>query len=255
VRRTYSSSKPILWTVLLVGSLPLHGQNSPTFEVRGNVKFVDQLAEATPVEALTFRIHPLAGGFEIDAQPDSDGKFVLKNVLPGRYSMVFPIGGRLQSFTVAGSESAPEDFDIEANAPGPISIVVSEKVANIVVSASAPSGEKNGVVLLVPADPLLTSPSCYSIKLTGAVTTFPFVPQGRYRVLAFNEKYSATVAGLAPRYPDFLKDEAVFVEATSADSASAAPRYVTDENMEEAIRLAGGPYDPFRAPPANTKPR
>jgi hypothetical protein len=164
--------------------------------------------------------------------------------------MVFPMAGRLQSFTVAGSERNSEDFDIGASVPGPISIVVSEKVGVVVVSASAPSGEKNGVVLLVPADPLLTSrESCFSIKLTGPVTTFPFVPQGRYRVLAFNEKYSATVAGLAPRYPDFLKDEAAFVEATPEASASAAPRYVADENMEEAIRLAGGPYDPFKAAP------
>jgi hypothetical protein len=246
--RSTSLPKALTLLVLLIHFLPIFGQSASTFDVAGVLTFIDQPPEATPVDAVSFRVHPLAGGFDIEAQPNREGAFVLKGVHAGRYSLTFPMPGRLEVFAVAGKESAPEDFELTSRHPRAISIVVSMKSATVAVRVlAAPSGESNVIALLVPADDHLTlRESCYSNQLSGPQTSFPFVPPGKYRVLAFNTKYLQVVAGLAPRFPEFLKNEAVIVEANSAVEVSATPLNVTDKRLEEAIRLAGGPFDPFK---------
>jgi hypothetical protein len=62
------------------GTLPLFAQGQHSFDVAGVLRLTDKPPEATPVNALSFRIHPLAGGFDVPAQPDREGRFVLRNV-------------------------------------------------------------------------------------------------------------------------------------------------------------------------------
>ena len=63
----------------------------PAFDLEGVVELVDRPAAATPVEAVSFSLHPLEAGFDIRAQPDQDGRFVLKRIRPGRYLLTLSL--------------------------------------------------------------------------------------------------------------------------------------------------------------------
>jgi hypothetical protein len=239
----------ILFAILtLMWSLPLTSQSTSSFDVTGVLQLVDKPPDATPVEALSFRIHPLAGGFDIAAHPDKDGRFVLKDVHRGRYSLSFPMPGRLQVLALGQESLAPGNFQLTSQNSAALSIVVSMKSATVIVRVQGLERYlRDAVALLVPAEDHLTlSETCYSLALTAPQAVFQFVPPGKYRVLIINAKYSNDVAAYAPRCPDFLADESVAIEASSSKDASATASYVPDETVADAIRLAGGPYNPFK---------
>src|SRR5260370_40678125 len=102
--------KPLCGILFWFIGLPLIAQGAPTFEVSGFLRLTDKPPEATPVEALSFRIHPLAGGFDVPAQHDRDGRFLLRNGQPGRYSLTVPMLGRLDVFAIGSTALAPDDF-------------------------------------------------------------------------------------------------------------------------------------------------
>ena len=235
--------------VLFIGCLPLAGQTDSVFELQGVVELVDRPPAATPVEAAPFCLHPLGGGFEIWAQPDRDGRFVLNKVRPGRYSLTYPMPGRIQAFAQGPNELAPEGFELSSGSEAPLRLVVSMKSGDVSVKVQAfPSGHSDVVALLAPADTHLTlRESCYYNRLSGPQTTFGYVSPGEYRILVVDAEFQSEVAAFAPRLPEFLKNEASFVEVTGTGETEATANYLERETTKEAIRQACReiPLEPF----------
>ena len=229
--------KKRLALLLLIGAF-LYAQNPETFNIAGTLRLTDRPPEATPVEALSFRIHPLDGGFDVTAQPDSQGRFLLKNVKPGHYELEFPMPGRLEVFAIGQRDLAPGDFALTSDDNEILSIVVSMRSATVKVNVRDPGRIQNdAIALLVPADDRLTlRHSCFSQRLNERETTFQFVPPGKYRVLVFNSKYTSEVAAYAPRFDDFLDRKSVAIEADWKEAVTASPDFVNDEDVESAIR-------------------
>lgn len=224
--------------VLFSGCLPLSGPTGSVFDLQGVVELVDRPPAATPIEAVSFSLHPLEGGFDIWARPDRDGRFTLKNVRPGRYSLTYPMAGRIQTFADGPNELAPEGFELSGGSAGPLRLVVSQKSADVSVTVRViPSGHSDVRALLAPADNHLTlRESCTSNRIIGTLTTFRFVPPGKYRIFVIDAELVSQVAAYAPRFPDFLKNEATFLEASGTGQTEATATYLEGEAVKEAIR-------------------
>jgi len=237
--------RTLLSALFLAGTIPLiaHGQHA--FDLAGVLQLVDAPPEATPVEALSFRIHPLAGGFEVQADPDAQGRFVLRNVKPGRYSLTFPMPGRLVGFSVGSKELSPTGFELGASYPGALSIVVSMKYTSVKVKVlGLEEGRNNATALLVPADDRLTlRESCFSNRLTSSDTIFRFMALGKYRVLILDSKYLQDVSAFAPRDPEFLGRYSAAVDASSGSDVTVTASYIEDGVIEAAIRATGESSD------------
>jgi hypothetical protein len=220
---------------------PASAQTGSSFNLRGTIELVDLPPQATPIEAMLVSFHPLAPGYEIQAQPDRDGKFLLKNVKPEHYSLMLPFPGSIRSFTSGSKELAPDGFELSSSDRGPLRIVVSLKTSTLAVDARGlPVASGILVVLLVPADPYLTLRlSCTYNRLTGSQTTFRFVPLGKYRVFLADEKFQSDIAAYAPRFPDFLKNYSTPVEVSEEGEAKATATYVDGETITQAVRNAG----------------
>ncbi len=218
-------------SVLLIGCSMMIGQTDSVFDILGVLKLVDRQPAATPVEAPIFHVHPLAGGLDIEAHPDRDGRFTLNRVQPGRYSLTFPMPGRIQSFTNRARALAPDGFELTSDAAGPIVLVISMKSADVSVKVQAfPTGHSDVVALLAPADPYLTlRGSCYLNWLSGPQTTFTYVPPGKYRIFILDAQFQQDVAAYAPRFPDFLKNDATSVDVPDHGRTEAAATYLTGE--------------------------
>ena len=248
--------KILCTAVLFIVCLPLGGQTGSVFDLQGVVKLVDRPPAATPVEAVSFSLHPLASGFDIRAQPDREGRFILKKVRPGRYSLTYPMPGRIQTFADGPNELAPEGFELSAGSAGPLRLVVSLKSADVSVRVGGiSSGNSDVSVLLAPADTHLTlRESCYSTRLSGLRTAFHFVPQGKYRIFVIDAEFESRVAAYAPRFPDFLKNEATSLEVAGSGQTEATATYLHGETVKSAIREAcprilqmwrGAPLEPL----------
>jgi len=120
----------------------LSGQTHSTFDLGGRLELADRPSEATPVEAMLVTLHPLEPSYDIQAQPDRDGRFVLKNVRPGRYSLTLPFPGRIRTFANGSKELAPDGFDLSSSDSGPLRIVVSLKTSVLSVKTRGLSNEK-----------------------------------------------------------------------------------------------------------------
>jgi hypothetical protein len=234
------SNQNSLLATLLIGCLSLNGQTDSVFDLQGILKLVDRSPAATPVEALVFRLHPLAGGLDIEARPDRDGRFALSKVRPGRYSLTFPMPGRIQTFAIGPKELAPEDFELNSGSAQALLLVVSMKSGDVAVKVRAfPSGHSDVVALLAPVDTHLTlRQSCYLNRLSGSQTTFSFVPPGKYRILIVDARFQQDVATYAPRFSNFLKSESTSVEVSGSGQTEATATYLNSEVIEQAIRRA-----------------
>jgi hypothetical protein len=246
----------LCYAVLFIGCLPSSGQTGSVFDLQGVVELVDRSPAATPIEAVSFCLHPLETGFDICAQPDRDGRFILKKVRPARYSLTFPMPGRIQTFADGPNELTPEGFELSAGSVGPLRLVVSLKSADVSVKVDAiPSGNRDVGALLAPADTHLTlRESCYSNRLRGPQTTFRFVPPGKYRIFVIDAEFESRVAAYAPRFPDFLKNEATPLEVSGTGQTEATATYLDGETVKKAIRQAcrgilqvwpGAPLEPL----------
>lgn len=227
-------------TVLFIGCLPLNGQTDAAFGLQGILELVDRPPAATPVEALSFRLHPLGSGFDIEARPDRDGRFSIK-ARPGRYSLTFPMPGRIQTFAIGDERTGSRRIRPERGRSGTLLLVVSMRSVNVSVKVRAvPSGRSDVAALLAPADAHLTlRESCYLNHLSGPQTTFGFVPPGKYRIFIIDVEFQGDVAGYAARFPDFLKKEATSVEVLDSGQTEATATYLDGETIKEAIRQAG----------------
>ena len=213
----------------------------PTFDLPGRLELVDRPSKATPVEAMMVTLHPLALDYDIQAWPDQDGKFVLKKVKPGRYALTLPFPGRIRTFAIGSKELAPDGFELDSSDAGPLRIVVSLKTSVVSVKVlGVPIRRGDFVALLAPADPYLTlRESCSSNTLTELQTTFRWVPPGKYRILVVDAQFQSDVSAYAPRFPDFLKDQATAVEVSEEGETEATARYVDGETIKQAVRRAG----------------
>src|SRR5258708_8516011 len=102
-------------TVDLVACALVSGQTPPTFDLPGSLELVDRPPEATPVEAMMVGLHSLVLDYEIQAWPDQDGKFVLKNFKRGRYSLTLPFPGRIRTFSIGSNDLTPDGFQLNSS--------------------------------------------------------------------------------------------------------------------------------------------
>jgi hypothetical protein len=234
--------------LLLIGCSLVNGQTERVFDVVGLLKFVDRPPDATPVEVLSFQLHPVDGGLDIEAHPNPEGKFILSGVRPGRYSLTFPMPGRIDSFTNNSIEIGPDGFELTAAHMGPLVLVVSTKSGDVLVNVQAlPTEYSDVIALLAPADSRLTLRlSCYVMQLRGPQVSFMQIPPGKYRILVFDSQFGRDVAAYAPRDPAFLKGDGTFVDVPGSSRIEATATYLDSETIKRAILRAGGPFDPFR---------
>ena len=217
------------------------GRTPPTFDLPGYLELVDRPAEATSVEAMMVSLHPLVLDYDVEARPDRDGKFVLKNVKPGRYSLTLPFPGRIRTFAIGSKELAPDGFRLDSSGAGPLQIVVSLKTSIVSVKVREfPSQRGDIVAMLAPADPYLTlRESCSFNTLAEPRTTFRWVPPGEYRIFIVDSQFQSDVVAYAPRFADFLKDQATPVEVREEGETEATARYVDGETVKLALRQGG----------------
>src|SRR5215469_16232062 len=104
---------------------PPFDPTQPPFDLPGYLELVDRPPEATPVEAMMVSLHPLVLDYDVQAWTDRDGKFVLKNVKPGRYSLTLPFPGRIRTFAIGPKKLVPDEFGLDSSDTGPLQIVVS----------------------------------------------------------------------------------------------------------------------------------
>jgi hypothetical protein len=222
------------------------GRTPPTFDLPGFLVLVDRPAEATPVEAMMVSLHPLVLDYDVEARPDRDGKFVLKNVKPGRYSLTLPFPGRIRTFAIGSKELAPDGFRLDSSDEGPLQIVVSLKTSIVSVKVRGFRSQRGDIVaMLAPADPYLTlRESCSFNTLAEPRTTFRWVPPGKYRIFIVDSQFQSDVAAYAPRFADFLKDQATPVEVREEGETEATARYVDGETVNLALRQAGSIHSP-----------
>lgn len=213
---------------------------TPRFDLRGNLKLVDLPPQATPVEGVLVSLRPLEGGFSVQAQPGHNGNFVLKNLRPGRYALNLPIPGRIVTFVRGRQNLRPDGFRLSGGGP-PLRIMVSLKVSNLFVTVQGLPEDGNHVsALLAPADTYLTlRSSCYSLALKGTETVFRRIPPGRYRIFIIDSRFQSKVSAYAPRFPDFLKNQATPVEVLTEGEAKATAKYIERKAIQQAIRQAG----------------
>jgi len=226
--------------VALAGCAQMRAQPPRTFDLNGNLKLVDLPPAATPVEGMMVSLHPQKKGvFNIQARLAPNGNFVMKNVRPGRYSLELPVPGRILRVTIGSQKLAPDGFHLDSSMAGPLQIVVSLKSSSLFVTVRGLPSERGGfVALLAPADRYLTLQlSCYSLALRGVKTEFRSIPPGRYRIFVVDSRFVSQVSAYAPRFPDFLKNQATEVEVL--DEGEAKATYLDDQAIRQAIAQAG----------------
>lgn len=228
-------------TAALAACIFLNVQTAPTFDLPGSLQLVDRPPEATPVEAMMVGLHPLVLGYEIQARPDRDGKFVLKDVKPGRYSLQLPFPGRIRTFALGSKELTPDGFELNSSDASSLRIIASLKTSKVSVRVRGLPSRHTGIVALMsPADRYLTlRESCISNALTEPWTTFTVVPLGKYRIFIIDKDFQSDIAAYAPRFPDFLKDQAAPVEASEEGETEITATYVDRETIQRAIREVG----------------
>jgi hypothetical protein len=226
---------------LVMFGCSINAQTHSSFDFRGTLELVDLPPQATPVEAMLVTLHPIEPGYEIHAQPDRDGKFVLKNVTSERYSLTLPFPGRIRTLTNGSKELAPDGFELSSTDRGPLRVVVSLKTSTLAVNARGmPNASGRVFVVLAPSDPYLTLRlSCISNALTGMQTIFRFIPPGKYRLFVADERFLSDIAAFAPRFPDFLIDHSTPVEVSEEGEANATATYVDGETIKQAVQKAG----------------
>src|SRR6516165_3023296 len=69
--------------------------------------------------------------------------------------------------------------------------------------------------------------------------TFRWVPPGKYRIFIVDSQFRSDVAACAPRFADFLKDQATPVEVREEGETEATGRYVDGETVKLALRQGG----------------
>ena len=174
------------------------------------------------------------------ATPDPKGVFVLKHVVAGRYALEVPVPGRIISFTQGSRDLAPADFALSPSEAGALRIVVSLKSSEVLVEALGVPGNSKLVVVLAPADALLTlRESCSYNELRGSQTKFSYVPLGTYRVFVVDKEFANDISVYAPRFPAFLRDRSAPFAVSPEGVTKVTATYVDPETIRQAVREFG----------------
>jgi hypothetical protein len=225
---------------LLLCSLTF-AQNQVSFDLEGNLELVDRPPAATSVEALHFQFRPQGGGIFALARPDQQGHFQVRGVGQGRYSLVFPMPGRIVMFAQGDRALDPAEFEMHPSDKRPIRLVISMKTGAVAVSVTGlPSGARDVAAVLVPADSYLTiREGCSVNRLTRPATTFSFVPPGRYRIIVVDEAQQGEIARYAPRFPEFLKASSTWIDVVGDEQRQAVAAYVDRDTVARAVHRIG----------------
>jgi hypothetical protein len=229
-----------LVVLLICGCLIAQAQS--VFDVYGKLERVDLPPEATGVDAMLITLRPLGVNLLApQANPDRDGTFVLRHVTAGRYALELSFPGRIISFARGSEKLAPNGFELSSSGEGSLRIVVSLKTVEVSVGVlGVPSEPAKRVVVLAPADALLTlRESCAYNPLVGSGTTFRYVPPGEYRVFVVDTQSAHDVAIYAPRFPQFLRDQAMLFKVSGEGETKATVAYVDPETVKQAVRQIG----------------
>ncbi|MCL5670001.1 MAG: hypothetical protein M1423_01690 [Acidobacteria bacterium] len=223
----------------LAACAQMRAQPPRTFDLNGNLKLVDLPPEATPVEPIVVRLHPKKeGAFDIQADPDPDGTSVMKNVRPGRCSLEVPVRGRILHFTIGSQNLAPDGFHLDSSVADPLQIALSLKISSLFVTVRGLPSEGGGIVaLLAPAVALRLS--CYSFALRGVKTEYRSIPPGRSRIFIVDSRFVNHVSAYAPRFPDFLENQATEVEVLDEGKTKATAACLNARTVRQAFAQAG----------------
>ena len=222
------------WSVLAVNSIFLFAQTPGAFDLHGKLKLVDLPPNSAPLEAWTITMHPLTGGADIKASPDSSGSFVLKGLRAKRYSLDLHGQGRIVSFASRTSEKNPDNFGVSPEL-GDLRILVSLKTTQVTVNLAGSDAANNRVILLCPSDAYLTlRTSCMTAPANGTPKTFQHVTPGTYRVFVVDSGAAHDVTTYAPRHPEFLT-RAGLPFSVLASGGTATAKYIDSDTVHEAV--------------------
>lgn len=232
-----------LWVLALFSALAMGSQTVPAVDLAGTLELVDKPPAATPVEAVSIAFRSLDRGELVWAQPDRDGKFILKGLSQGRYALEVPMPGRIRTFANGSKELNPAGFELKQGENGPLRIVVSMKTSVVSVKVRGlPSHGGPIAVLLSPADRYLTLRDSSSLNTLSAQNTqFGYVPPGEYRLFVVDSQFANKIASNV-RLRDALKHKAALVKVRENRESKITANYLTAEEVQQAIQKAG----PFR---------
>ena len=209
--------------------------------MHGKLRIVDLPPNPTPPQAWVITLHPLTGGADIQASPDSSGSFVLKGVTSKRYSIDLHTPGRFVSFASGPVEKNPANFGLSPD-QGDLRILVSLKTTQLTVNLAPSDVASDRVIVLCPADAHLTlRDSCTTNAAGGTQKTFKYVTPGNYRVFLVDGGVARDVAAYATRHPDFLQREALPF-AVLASGGVVTAKYVDSETVHEAATAQTTPH-------------
>jgi hypothetical protein len=229
----------VCWSILAINAASLFAQVPGTFDLHGKLRLVDLPPDPTPPEAWRITLHPLTGGADIQASPDSLGSFVLKGLKAKRYSLDLHAQGRIVSFATRSSEKNPGNFELSPDT-GDLRILVSLKTAQVTVNLAG-SSASNRVIVLCPSDAYLTlRTSCMTNAANGAQQTFQHVTPGTYRVFVVDAGAAHDVATYAPSHPGFLTKVALPFSVLASGGAATA-QYVDSNAVHEAVEALSNP--------------
>lgn len=220
----------------LVAALPLSGSDLP-----GTLRLVDTDPFTTPVEYLPVALRSLDRSTVVTAVPDRTGRFNLSGLVQGRYAFDLSFPGRFVSVTLGGNSIALPEFELRHEDHGPLDIAVSLKSSDLSVEVrGVPSRDGQVVAILAPADPALTLRySCYLNPLSGSHTEFRFVPPGTYRLFIVDDAVKSDVSGYAPRFPNFLKEQAPTFAIARDGGTKVTATYIDATTVQDSVKRAG----------------
>ena len=210
-------------------------------DLPGRLQLVDAREGTTPVQYLEVALRSLDKAPHVRANPDKTGRFTLTGVAPGRYALDLPFFARYVSVTLGGRRLTPPEFEVKPGESGPLEIVISMKNVTLTVDVHGlPSSGEPLSAVLAPADPNLTIPySCRVNRLPEPYTEFRAIPPGQYRLYIVSDSLATTVSGYAPRFPEFLKEQAPAFRVSAAGDTKVTADYIDSAIVNEAIRQAG----------------
>ena len=159
-------------------------------------------------------------------------------MVPSRHAFVLSFPGHFVSVAIGGRLLALPGFELKREHRGPVDIAVLKTSELSVEVRVVPRQNGQVVAPLAPADSPLTI-HCYLNRLSGSHTEFRFVPPGTYRLSIVDDASKSDVSEYAPRFPDFLKEQApVFVIAADGGTKVTAT-YIDAITVQEAVKRSG----------------
>ncbi len=169
----------------------------------------------------------------------ADGTFVFKSILPGHFRFNgLQNGAYAKSFSLAGRDVSPDDFEISDGAAGPLIITAGNKPGTVEVSVDSPPASGAAINALLVPDPSGTPRVAGTTVGTGPVTLqFAGVPPGKYRVLLLATQ-NAWLIGNSADILKQLESRSVAVEVTEGGDQRVSASVVPEGDLQKAMEAA-----------------